>query len=213
MKNSLLIVLLSCFMFSCADKYERKINSHFKKFIFVENLKDYKIEGIKRSQVTKGENEIRVLKSNINELKKEINNNYLAINKAQEEINKIRTGKTYRYAGLNYYSNSPPILDYENVTVYNLDNSLLDFYKVGKLQMIKNKKEFILEKYNNIRLVEKKIKKENLKLDSILKNPNKDILWINSYITIKGEEKTGINRINYFVAQYPNGEIKNLYSY
>jgi hypothetical protein len=80
-------------------------------------------------------------------LKKEINNNYLAINKAQEEINKIRTGKTYRYAGLNYYSNSPPILDYENVTVYNLDNSLLDFYKVGKLQMIKNKKEFILEKY------------------------------------------------------------------
>jgi len=200
-------------MFSCADKYERKINSHFKKFIFIKNLKDYKIEGIKRSQVTKGENEIRILKSNINELKKEINSNQLAINKVQEEINKIRTGRTYRFGVFNYYSNRPPISHYENFTGYNLDYSLLDIDKVGKFQMIKNKQEFILEKYKNIRLVEKKIKKENLKLDSVRKNPNKDILWINSYITIKGEEKTGIKRINYFVAQYPNGEIKNLYSY
>ena len=51
------------------------------------------------------------------------------------------------------------------------------------------------------------------KTDSIKHNPNNQYLWINSYVTIRGTEAYGLNRIKFYITQYPNGEIKSLNQY
>lgn len=210
MKKILLLAILLFSLFSC-DKYDRKINRHFKKFILVDKLKDYRVENIKRNYITEGQQHAEDIKNKIASTNGEISYVSGRVVRAREEINEIKKGKTCYIDGVPYYGSKQPSQKYGFYNASFLNYSLLDTNNEGRYTMINNKEEFIKTEYAKIPMLQNKIEKLNLKLDSIKKNPSDKKVWIISNVILKGTEATGINRMKYYVQQYPNGDIKTLY--
>ncbi len=201
------------FIVSCADKYERSINSHFNKFILIKNLKDYEIEKIQRNIVTVSDGERSRMQKVITDKRNNITLIQHRVNVANQTLNDIEEGKTWDYHGKPYYSHKSPVQKYGNFDLSIPNSDLIDWNNKGRQVMAQEKRDFIILEHGLIPSIENEINHLNKKEDSIKNNPNKDYLWINSYVTIKGTEAYGLNRIKFYITQYPNGEIKSLNQY
>ena len=211
--KKLLLISFSIFIVSCADKYERSINSHFNKFILIKNLKDYEIEKIKRVIVTVSDDERAKIRTVISDKKDRITLIHHSVNVANKALNNIVEGQRWDYYGKPYYSHKNPVQNFGNLNLSIPNSDLIDWDNKGRQVMAKEKRDFIISEYGLIPGIENEINHLEKKTDSIKHNPNNQYLWINSYVTIKGTEAYGLNRIKFYITQYPNGEIKSLNQY
>ena len=206
-----LLTLVICFLLiSCSDKYERKINQHFRKFILKEKLKDYKIEKIKRSITTFSQEQLKLTADQINRKKYQIGLYAKTVTQTKEDLDEIKKGSKRTFAGMTYYATKnlfPTNNGFYNASAH---ENLFDLRNEGKEKIIENKINYINSQLSQITKIENEIKILQIKLDSIKENPNNSPKWINSIVTISGIEASGLKRINYFVVQYPDGVIKSV---
>ena len=211
--KKLLLLVFCMFIVSCADKYERSINSHFNKFILIKNLKDYEIEKIQRNIVTVSDGERIRMQTVISDKRNRIILIQDRVNVANQILNNIEKGRTWNYHGKPYYSHKSPVQIYGIINLSNPNGDLIDWNNKGRQVMAQEKRDFIISEYGLIPSIENEINHLEKKTDSIKHNPNNQYLWINSYVTIRGTEAYGLNRIKFYITQYPNGEIKSLNQY
>ncbi|WP_187477926.1 hypothetical protein [Amniculibacterium sp. G2-70] len=206
MKYLLLAFLLS---FLSCNKIDSKIDSHFKKFILVNKLKEYKINKIER----KIGDTLTIKKKKINNIHnyiKEIENNIYEFkynnDKLREDIINIEKAKIKTKYGMTIYDG---VERYGNIIIYkNMPN-----YEYGKKRDIAKREKLITENISEINNLIKQKELKSLEIEKIKKTNNEndnEILELKSSVEIKGIIASGEDYHLYEVIQYKNGEIKKI---
>lgn len=206
MKKYILFFLVLS-VISCADRRERKIERHFNKFILKDDFKDYKIDKIKQFVISQNIIETDKVNHKIIESSEKIGNLSFMIVKAKNELDVIKTGKERNLNGVTYFSDKP--MSYE-ILHYGIASDGFKDNNNKRQEVIDQKLKFIENKYGELLEEEEYTKTLQRKIDSLKNDKNVKPAYYKSTVTIKGETASGIDKRDFYVWQYPNGDIKLL---
>ncbi|MDY3443449.1 hypothetical protein PG616_01125 [Riemerella anatipestifer] len=199
------IYMLFLFMIVSCNKFEKNINNHFNKFIFVDEYNEFKINNIKIiDTITITKNKVSKINFEILKLSNSIKDFEYAIDDKNKEINEIKIAKVvtkHSYVnGENFFYKT-----------YSIPNHISEpLYENGKISDIKDREDYIESLRTLIVDTNSKIIKLKEERRKILEEGNNDIYSIVSNVRVLGYNADGEVVKTFQVTQDNEGKIKTV---
>lgn len=205
MKNHLKLIIaffIVSFFYSCSSKYDKNINNHFKKFILIDDLKDFEISSINRNvgdTITVTKQKQSVILQEITSLKTENYWNNHEIESLKSIIDDITNGKKKVHNGFDSFDGSRyTLIEY---------GSYHDSQNEGRDQLIKRHNSYVDDFNSKIAKNNTLINAKLNEVEKLSKNQDNSIVEIRSTVNLKGYSASGQKNIKFRVRQNPDGEV------